>query len=146
MVDALAQRAEVTAPEKSNPTGGKIAGAALGVGLAAYKWPKSKKNINIADEFYSSDKMKAAAGSNNLDEVIKVINESKLDAKGKSKMIECFKALHEQNILKDSIENLTKATSISKKYFTPIAVALSALTVLLGVGLGAIVDHFRKDD
>lgn len=129
---------------ENNPTGGKWIGTGLGVaygGYSAYSGYTFAKALN-------TDAGAKVLTSGNIDEVDKFIKNSKLDSLSKwlysksinlSKKVDKLDASKQQS--KKMIEIFKMQAQLKKFRISPIVI-----TGLLGLGIGAIVDHFRKKD
>lgn len=137
--------------QNNNPTAGKIIGASIGAATAGYFGYRLHNNIKNLDEFLNSEKLKLAIESSNLGNINKTIMESKIKNQTKNKYLQFFKKINSNNklmpkIIMPKVENLQIKLSKIKKVSIPISLFLGSSTVLFGLAIGAIVDHFRKDD
>lgn len=131
---------------ENNPTGGKWIGAGLGAAWSGYSVYKTNKYLKQVDDFVASDSGKKIYECKNIDAIKDVINKSNINAKFKKAQLASIKVL--QMFIKDEAEvtKAFKASLIDRRGKTPILIAGFIFKVLIGLGLGAIVDHFRKKD
>lgn len=125
---------------------GKELGAAAGAAWGGYQVYKDHKNLKERDAFIATDEGKALSECNSFAELKSKIDASKI-SNGLKKMFN-----RQINILTklggdtpENVKQLVRST-VTAKGRTPIMVAAIAIMTLLGLGVGAIVDHFRNKD
>lgn len=135
----------VSSNESQKSNTGKIVGAGLASAYSGYRISKHLKEYKEMDEFMASAPAKNAFGKGNLELIKKAIKESKVTEKYKNKLTASFEILaataklaaeKTANVFKDFSINYPKTT----KFRTHYLVGMTALTVGLGIGLGAIID------
>lgn len=137
---------------ENNPTGGKWIGAGVGLawaGYSVYNQNKSKKEIQ---EFLATAAGKKVDECKDFDSFRKFLNESTLSKKTKNIENASLnvaqwgakfnKAKSPIEIAKDFINQFKN----SKKLGAGIVIFNLAILGAIGLGIGAIVDHFRKKD
>lgn len=121
-------------------------GATAGAVWGGYQVYKTHKNLQARDAFIATDEGKALSECNSLAEL-----KSKIDA---SKMSDGLKKMFNRqiNILTKwggdtpkNVKTLVSSTATAKGR-TPVMIAIIATMTLLGLGVGAIVDHFINKD
>ena len=143
MVDSVS--AQQNDNRTNHPNMGKGVGTLAGGGLSAYMWHTGAKTFKEVDSFKLSDEAKAITDNKSAQTIIE---NSKLSPKSKKQLLGEVKI---QEIIfkgnfKDVIKDYPEASKLIKKVKTPSYAFMTVATVLLGLGIGAIVDHFRKKD
>jgi hypothetical protein len=132
---------------ENNPTGGKWIGAGLGAAWGGYVIYKNNEITDEIDKFMTPDKSKKIAECKDFETLKKIINESNLSEKIKkrySKLFDFSKKSHRQNEF-ESVQDYVKGLQ-NPKAGKPLLPLVLVFTTLVGLGIGAIIDHFRKDD
>ena len=132
--------------KENNQTGGKWICAGLGAASGGYLIYSGNKSINEVDKFMTTDASKKVAECKDFETLKKLINESNLSEKLKKRYNKLFdfSKKHSKNELQ-SVQDYIKALQSPKKG-KPFLYAGLVFTTLLGLGIGAIVDHFRRND
>lgn len=130
----------------NNPTGGKWIGTGLGAAWGGYVIYKNNKIIDEIDKFMTTDKSKKIAECKDFETLKKIIDESNLSEKIKKRYAKLFdfSKKHSKDELK-SVQDYIKGLQNPKaaKSLLPLIIVF---TTLVGLGVGAIVDHLRRDD
>lgn len=133
---------------ENNPTGGKWIGTGLGAAWGGYRMHKYNKMYNELDTFLATDAGKKIRDCKNSESLIKFFEGSTLSAKAKKefssqiKVAQMFGGDKQPNFVEAYISALK-----GPKKFKMIGLAIGAgFLTLVGLGIGAIVDHFRKHD
>lgn len=117
---------------------GKWVGAASGAGVAGYMWNKTNKYNKKVDEFLSSKEVQDAIESKNVGEFKTLLNNSKLDKNPKNGL-KLWTSAYEKN--PDSFKKFFKKYGEAVKNKSIVSKSIiSAITVLIGLGIGAFVD------
>lgn len=130
----------------NNPTGGKWIGTGLGAAWGGYLIYKFNKTADEIDKFMTPEASKKVAECKDFDALTKIIKESNLSENLKKRFFKLFEFSKKHN--KDELKKVQGYVEGLQKPRTgkPILVAAVLFSTLLGLGLGAIVDHFRKND
>jgi len=144
MVDSISQKTETT-PNKTY-SGGKIGGGVVGAGVAGLLWNKQIKENKICDEFINSDELKTAVDEQSIDKIRTAITNSKMGKTSKKLYDFMFNANKEAGTLADYYKQCKESLGKFKKLRATMNIFLAATTVLLGVGIGSIIDKNRKND
>lgn len=131
---------------ENNPTGGKWIGAGAGAAWGGYRVYKMNAMYNELDAFLATDAGKKIYDCKNIDSLKKFFTGSTLSAKVKKdftkgiELAQMFGADKQTNFVDSYIAALK-----GPKKFKMIGLAIGAgFLTLIGLGVGAIVDHFRK--
>lgn len=133
---------------ENNPTGGKWIGAGLGTALGGYRMYKVNKMYNELDEFLATDAGKKLSNCKDSESLKKSFSESSLSATTKK---ECNRLIKNAQFFgtdkkPNFVNNFIASLNVPKKIRTVGLTIGLGLLALIGLGLGAIVDHFRKHD
>lgn len=133
---------------ENNPTGGKWIGAGAGVAYAGYNTYKGNKLRKEIDEFMSSDAGKKVSDCKDIEALKKFFSESTLSVKTKKAYNNVFKSIQWTKLDKQPgfMEKFVEELKHPKKPNKLLTGIYFGVLALIGLGLGAIVDHFRKKD
>lgn len=133
---------------ENNPTGGKWIGAGLGATWGGYQMYKGTRISKEMDVFLSTEAGKKINNCKDLESLKKFINASSLSAKTKKEYARGIKLAQWTNLDKQPgfVENYIATLKGPKKARALGVVIGIGFVTLVGLGLGAIVDHFRKHD
>lgn len=145
MVDVISAQAPMN-KDSSGSNIGKVIGSSLGTAYGGYKMYQSIKNGKEIDQFLSTDAGKKVLNSSDSENINKLIKESDLSNKIKNELVQAFALLKRfHNSDQKLVENIKYVLEGSAKPNKAVGVLLVGLTALFGLGIGAIVDHFRNN-
>lgn len=137
---------------ENNPTGGKWIGAGLGAAWGAYGIYSNNKITKEIQEFLTTTAGKKIDECKDFDSFKRFINESTLSQKAKNIQNAgikgaqwVMKVTKTQDQTKIANDFITKFKNSKKAGAANIIFSLAFLGAI-GLGIGAIVDHFRKKD
>lgn len=133
---------------ENNPTGGKWIGAGVGAIAGGGLTYNSFGLIKKTDEFLSSKEVVDALNAGNIDKLKALVsNNFKMNKNYKKALLEIIeKDKKNPKALIEEFSMQAKGLKALNKFKTAGMVVWIGILGLVGLGLGAIVDHFRRKD
>lgn len=134
--------------ENKNPTTGKWIGAGIGASWSGYRCYKTNKNLKNYDEFLASKEVKDILKAENINKFRSMVSDNSKISKKIQKKLLYFIDKNKNNPvhITNGISFESQRIKVFNKFKTPAMIVLVIITSGIGLGLGAIIDYFRKKD